>query len=147
MPRLTDLTLNNKLKPVKAKKNVLIVTDGSSEVTGMAAEIAAALKGNKVLTKAASEFMGNDILPADVFFLGCEKPAPGSFAYLADMLKHVNLVGRPCGVFSPGSEKAVRYLAGLVKDCEAALNPEPLFPCAALDVEKWAQNVLTRSFN
>ena len=133
------------LKTVKRRRNVLIVTDGSPKTEKMAGEIAATLEGNKVMMKTASEFMGNDILPADAFFLGCEKPNPGSFAYLADLLKHINLAGRSCGVFSSGSEKAAKYLAGLVKDCEAALNPEPLFAGAA--VENWAQSVVSRSFD
>ena len=131
---------------MKTKKTVLIVTDGSGETAKMAAEIAAALKGNKVTVKTAPEFMGNDLLPVEVFFLGCEKPKPGSFAYLTDLLKHINLAGRPCGVFSPGSEKAIKYLAGLVRDSEAALNPEPLFAGSRAPVKKWTQKVVSGSF-
>jgi len=131
---------------VKVKKNVLIITDGSDETVKMAAGIAAALKGNKVLVKAASDFMGNDLLPAEAFFLGCIKSRPDSFTYLADLLKHINLVGRPCGVFSPGSEKAAKYLAGLVRDSEAALNPEPFLPCSAADIAAWAQKTISGSF-
>ena len=131
---------------VKAKKTVLIITDDSAEMAKLAGEIAAALKGNKVSTKTASGFMGNDILPADVFFLGCEKPRPAGFAYLADLLKHINLAGRPCGVFSSGSEKATKYLVGLVKDCEAALNPEPLLADDGLDIGNWARSVVSRAY-
>ena len=133
---------------MKAKKNVLILTDGSGETVKMAVEIAAALKGNKISVKTASEFEGNDILPAEVFFLGCEKPGPDSFAYLEDLLKHINLAGRPCGVFSPGSKKAAKYLAALLHDSEAALNPEPLFARPDTErahgavVKKWTQNVI-----
>jgi hypothetical protein len=127
------------------KKNVLIITDGAPETVKMAANIAGALKGNKVLTKTAAEFAGNDILPADAFFLGCENAAPDSFAYLTDLLKHINLAGRTCGVFSSGTKKTAGYLAGLVKDCEAALNPEFL-AASASDVKNWAQNIISRSF-
>ena len=130
---------------MKTKKNVLIVTDGSAATAKMAAEIAAVLKGNKVSVKAASEFKGNDILPADAFFLGCEKPAPDSFAYLVDLLSHINLAGRSCGVFSSGAKKTAGYLAGLVRDCEAALNPE-LFTGLGADVENWAKSVVSGSF-
>jgi hypothetical protein len=130
---------------VKTKKTVLIVTDGSAGTAKLAEEIAAALKGNKVSMKAASDFKGNDILPTDAFFLGCDKPRPTTFAYLTDVLKHINLAGRPCGVFSSGSEKAAKYLAGLVKDCEAALNPEPLLT-GGDDVKNWAQSVVSRAF-
>ena len=93
--------------------------------------------------KTASEFKGNDILPAQAFFLGCEKPEPDSFDYLTDLLKHINLAGRPCGVFSPGSETAAKYLAALVHDSEAALNPEPLFSASGPTVKEWAQNIVS----
>ena len=126
-------------------KTVLIVTDGSVETAKMAAGIEKALKGNNVSVKPASEFKGNDILPAEAFFLGCEKVKPDSFTYLEDVLKHINLAGRPCGVFSPGSEKAAKYLAGLVKDCEAALNPEHCTASAA-DLGKWAKKVVSGTF-
>ena len=130
---------------MKEKKNVLIVTDGSAEMVKLAEKIAAALKGNKVSTKAVSEFKGNDILPADAFFLGCERPNPDSFAYLEDLLKHINLAGRPCGVFSPGSERAAKYLAGLVHDSDAALNPKPLLAGSTAAVKKWAEKVISGS--
>ena len=127
------------------KKKVIIITDGSGETAKMAAGIKAALKGNTIVIKNASEFKGNDILPADAFFLGCEKPRPESFTYLEDLLKHINLAGRPCGIFSPGSEKAAKYLVNLVHDCEAALNAEPLMgPGAA--VASWVNKVLSKSF-
>jgi len=130
---------------VKAKKTVLIVTDGAPKTEKMAADIVGALKGSKVMTKTAAEFAGNDILPVDAFFLGCESTAPDSFAYLTDLLKHINLAGRPCGVFSSGTKKTAGYLAGLVKDCEAALNPE-LLTGSAPDLESWARNVIYRTF-
>ena len=126
-------------------KTVLIITDGSVETAKMASGIEKALKGNNVSVKSASEFMGNDILPAEAFFLGCEKPNPDSFTYLEDVLKHINLARRPCGIFSPGSEKAAKYLAGLVKDCEAALNPRFLTG-SGKDIGNWAKSVVSGSF-
>ena len=123
-------------------KNVLILTDGSEETAKMAAGIAVALKGINVSIKSAAEFKGNDLLPTDAFFLGCEKPEPETFTYIADLFKHINLVGRPCGVFSPGSDKASKYLAGLVKDSEAALNPVH-FGSAGADIGKWAKSVIS----
>jgi len=124
---------------------VLILTDGAPETEKMAADIAGTLKGSRVLTKTASEFAGNDILPADAFFLGCENPAPESFAYITDLLKHINLAGRSCGVFSPGTKKTAGYLAGLVKDCETALNPE-FFIGTSPGIKNWAQKVIHKSF-
>jgi hypothetical protein len=144
--RLTRSILGDKLESVKTEKTVLIVTDGSEGAVKTAADIAAALKGNKVSVKSASEFQGNDILPAEAFFLGCEKPAPDSFAYLEDLLKHINLAGRPCGVFSPASEEAAKYLAGLVHDSEAALKAEPLLSDFGADVKGWVQSVVPLSF-
>ena len=131
---------------MKSKKTVLIITDGASETVKMADGIVTVLKGNKVSVKPGAEFKGNDILPAQAFFLGCEKPSPGSFAYLEDLLKHINLAGRPCGIFSPGSEKAVRYLKGLLKDCEAAMNPRALTADSVKGIKKWALDVISGSF-
>jgi hypothetical protein len=130
---------------VKIKKSVLILTDGAPGTEKMAADISGMLKGNRVVTKTISEFAGNDILPADAFFLGCENPAPESFAYITDLLKHINLAGRSCGVFSPGTRRTVGYLAGLVRDCEVALNPEFLTSTLP-DVKNWARNVINKSF-
>ena len=125
-------------------KKVLVLTDGSKETVKMAAGIADGLKGINVLVKSAVEFKGNDILPAEAFFLGCEKPEPDTFAYITDLFKHINLVGRPCGVFSPGSDKAAKYLAGLIKDSEAALKGEP-FTGSVADIGKWAKGVVSGS--
>jgi hypothetical protein len=130
---------------VKVKRSILIVTDGSEKTVKMAAEISAALKGNRVSVKSAPEFKGNDILPAEVIFLGCEKPEPPSFTYLSDLLQHINLAGRPGGVFSPGPIQAVQDLANLVKDSEAALNPD--FFCAGTkkNIAGWAQNIIAEA--
>ena len=125
---------------------MLIITDGSGETAKIAAEIVTVLEGNNVAVKTASKFKGNDILPAQAFFLGCEKPEPDSFAYLTDLLKHINLAGRTCGVFSPGSEETTKYLAALVCDSEAALNPKQLFAASGVAVKDWAQTVVSGSF-
>jgi len=131
---------------MKTKKHVLIITDDSNKTTEMATGIAAALKGNMVLIKGTSEFKGNDILPADAFFLGCENPRPDSFAYIEDLFLHINLAGRPCGVFSPGSKASATYLAGLVRDSEAALNPNPLHSPSGNEIKDWSQSVISKSF-
>ena len=127
-------------------KNVLIIDDGSPATVKMTGEIAAALKGKAVSVKSACEFKGNDILPAEAFFLGCEKPEPSSFAYVTDLLKHINLAGRSCGVFSSGSTKAVKYLSSLVKDSEAAINPQPFLMSGKNGLKTWTQSVISRSF-
>jgi hypothetical protein len=125
---------------VKAKKTVLIVTDGTEQVAKMADEIAAVLKGDAVTIKAASQFAGTDILPADMFFIGCEDSKPAFFDYLSDLLRHINLAGRSCGVFSPESEKAAAYLAGLLADSEAVLYPQPLF-AGSPDIAAWVEKI------
>jgi hypothetical protein len=126
---------------VKAKKTVLIVIDGTEQTAKMANGIGAVLKDKAVTIKAASLFAGTDILPADAFFIGCEDPKPASFDYLSDLLKHINLAGRSCGVFSPRSEKAAAYLADLLADSEADLYSQPLFAHDA-DVSGWVEKVL-----
>ena len=131
---------------MKTKRNVLIVTDGSAETGKFAAEIASALQDDEVSSKAASEFAGNDILPAKVFFLGCQEPAPDSFAYITDLFKHINLAGRTCGLFCSGSERAAEYLTDLVKDCDAAINIYPFLAGNEISPKNWAQNVISRAF-
>ena len=128
------------------KRTVLILTDESKETAKMASGIAAALKGNKVSIKTVSEFKGNDILPADVFFLGCEAPNPDSFSYIEDLFQHINLAGRPCGVFSPGGDAAAKYLADLVHDSEVALNPNPLISPTENEIKDWSQSVISKAF-
>jgi hypothetical protein len=125
---------------VKAQKTVLIVIDGTEQVAKMADDIAAVLKGDTVTVKVVSQFAGTDILPADMFFIGCEGPKPASFDYLSDLLTHINLAGRSCGVFSPTSEKAAAYLTGLLADSEAALYPQPLF-AGSPDIAAWVEKV------
>lgn len=131
---------------MKNCKNALIIIDGSEGAAKMAEEIASVLKGGKVSIKPVDEFKGNDLLPADAFFLGCEKPRPASFAYVEDLFSHINLAGRPCGVFSSGPKKTAEYLAGLLRDSGAVLNPDPLLASSETDVKTWARSVISKSF-
>jgi len=108
----------------------------------MATGIADALKEEKVSVKNVSEFKGNEILPADAFFLGCETPNPASFTYITDLFRHINLAKRPCGVFSSGTKEAAGYLASLVHDSEAALKKEPLYAGSETGIKEWAQSVI-----
>jgi hypothetical protein len=130
-------------KTVSAKKKALIITDGTEEINAAAKVISGALDDYKVIVREAEKFSGTDLLPADLFIIGCEKPDPASFAYLKEFLLHINLASRKCGVFST-KEKTLKYLCGMVKDCEASLG-EPLsvndeFKKAA--VKKWLKGVL-----
>jgi hypothetical protein len=127
---------------VETKKHVLIVTDGADSTVQTAKQIASALEKCDVAIRTASDFAGTDLLPAEVFFLGCEQPDPPSFAYLSAFLQHINLAGRSCGVFSAGSEKALNYLSGLVGDCEAASGEPFLAGKGAAGLEKWIKSIL-----
>jgi hypothetical protein len=127
---------------VETKKDALIVTDGAAATLKLAKQIAAELEGFNVLVRAAPDFAGTDLLPATAFFLGCEAPEPPSFGYLAELLRHINLAGRSCGVFSPGSGEAAAYLAALVRDCEATAG-EPFVASKSGDgLKQWVKSIL-----
>ncbi|MDR0656976.1 MAG: hypothetical protein LBG22_11735 [Treponema sp.] len=124
------------------KKYVLIVTDGADSTVRIAEQIASELKKHDVVVRKVSDFAGTDILPADAFFLGCEQPNPPSFAYLSELLRHINLAGRPCGVFSPDSAKALTYLTGLVRDCEAVPGEPFMAKDGAAGLKQWVKSIL-----
>jgi hypothetical protein len=128
-------------------KTVLLITDEADSTQTAARVIAAAvdaLDGYQAITLCANFFSGTDLLPASVFFVGCEKPHPLSFAYLEDLFLHINLAGRSCGVFSP-DRKALQYLSALVNDCEARKGKPLFLKNGAIDsaaLGKWIQNIL-----
>jgi len=132
---------------VSAKKKVLIVTDGTESIDLIALSLKNALTDFKVKICPADKFDGTDLLPAGIFFLGCEKPHPASFSYLEEMLSHINLAGRRCGIFST-NEKSIKYLRGIVKDCEANLGESLLVTDIAQKkvqtktVKKWLKGIL-----
>jgi hypothetical protein len=129
---------------VEIRKTVLIVTDETDSIKKIADAISAELDGFQTLIRPAGSFAGTDLLPAGVFFLGCEKSDPPSFAYIADMLKHINLAGRSCGIFSSGG-KALKYLSGLVKDCEALVAEPFLVKDGIVDpavLKKWIRGIV-----
>jgi len=128
---------------VSDKKKSLIITDGTEEIKAAAKIISGALDNFKVIIREAEKFSGTDLLPADLFIIGCEKTDPASFAYLKEFLLHINLASRKCCVFST-NEKTLKYLCDLVKDCEAVLG-EPLSVKDGLkksDIKKWLKGVL-----
>lgn len=107
------------------RKTVLILTDESAPVISLAKEISEALGESIVNLKTAENFTGTDLLPAQIFFIGCEKPGPPSFGYIEKLLTHINLAGRICGIFCAGDKAAAGYLSELLKDCEAAVSTAP----------------------
>ncbi|MDR2072214.1 MAG: hypothetical protein LBP60_02110 [Spirochaetaceae bacterium] len=124
------------------EKTVLIVTDGAEDTQKMARAIEKALEGCRVALVRAENFEGPQLLSADVCFLGAGVPNPPSFAYLYTVLEHINLAGRPCGIFS-NSEEAAAYLRGMVRDSELALDPQPFLGTG--DIGDWAARIITRS--
>jgi hypothetical protein len=128
---------------VEAKKVIVVVIDGSDSARAAAEALSAALGAYEVRLKRAETFEGTDLLAARAFFLGAETPNPPSFGYLAEMLAHINLANRPCGVFAANGE-ALEYLAALVKDSEAALG-EPLLvqgEISQAELLKWLKSIL-----
>ncbi|MCL2066153.1 MAG: hypothetical protein FWG99_01655 [Treponema sp.] len=124
-------------------KRVLIVTDGTQSIQVIAQSITAALTGCKVKVCTAETFDTTELLPVDVFFLGCENPNPASFSYLSQLLQHINLALKSCGIFST-SGKALKYLDTLVKSCEAAVGDGLLVDGAVklAVLKKWLKGVM-----
>ncbi|MDR2102134.1 MAG: hypothetical protein LBP43_06145 [Treponema sp.] len=132
---------------VELKKYVLIITDGQASTDKMAAYITEVLTDAHVVTLSAPNFSGADILPGEIYFFGCEKPHPPSFSCLATILQHINLAGRPCGIFSPNSQRAVKYLAGMVRDSELALYARPFLSGGPGDIKDWVAEVIGETTN
>jgi len=137
------------LGKLKTKKKILIIADNGA-VTGSVAKDVAAVFGSvpfadwsaKVIS--AKDFSPTMLLSANAFLLGCEKPEPPEFTDIKVLFKHINLAGRPCGVFSPQAN-AVKYLAGLVRDSEAVLGDPLVVDKGAPDsrkLKKWVGGVI-----
>jgi hypothetical protein len=105
---------------VYTEKRALIITEKDEPLESTAQSIKNCLHDFSVKICSVNDFAGTDILPAQIFFLGCNSPNPANFSYLEDMLSHINLVSRKCGIFS-SDKKSLEYLAGILKDCEADL--------------------------
>lgn len=110
----------------------LIITDGTDIIQSIAQSISDELTGFKAKICPAENFDGTDLLSADFFFIGCENQNPGSFAYLEDMLSHINFASRKCGIFST-NEKAIKYLLAALKDCEADVGEPLLVPNSKIE--------------
>lgn len=127
-----------------SKKKALIITDGSKTIRSIALPIKEAFAGYKVKICPAKRFDGTDLLAADIFFIGCKRQKPKSFAYLEEMLSHISLASRKCSVFSI-NEKAINYLSTILKDSEADLK-EPFLiseeKIGKAAVNKWLKKLL-----
>jgi hypothetical protein len=129
---------------MEKRKRVLIVTDGAESTAKVAEEIAvvfsAASAESTVKVVAAADFAATDLLPADICFFGAEQPAPASFAGLEQLLLHINLAGRPGGLFA-GSSKAAAYLRRIVRDCELRVSAAPFVAGKSGSVKAWLKTV------
>jgi hypothetical protein len=127
----------------KVSKKVLIITDGTDSIQSIAQLISAAISEYKGKICTAQDFTGTDILPADIFFIGCEEKSPPSFSYLEEMLSHINLASRKCGIFSV-NEKSIEYLRAITEDSEACTNSLLLekYKINKKDIEKWVKGLI-----
>lgn len=124
-------------------KYILIITDGSESIQSIAHIIKDSMPDYKIKICPADDFKGTDILPAQIFFIGCEKANPSSFAYLEKMLLHINFASRKCGIFSV-NEKAANYLRKIFKDCEASIS-EPFITDGSVKksgLNKWIKGIV-----
>jgi hypothetical protein len=83
-----------------SRKKALIITDGTKPIRLIALPVKEALADYKVKICPAKRFAGTDLLSADIFFIGCKRPKPKSFAYLEDFFSHIIFVSINCGIFS-----------------------------------------------
>jgi len=118
----------------------LIITDGADSTRGMADTMALALAPPwKAVVMPAEQFDVTQLLASDAFFIGAESPSPPSFSQFSTVLAHINLAGRPCGVFS-SSKEAADFVRRILRDSEAALYPDVFL--GEGDLKAWTKKVL-----
>jgi hypothetical protein len=134
---------------VKTKKNILIITDNSAIIRSIAENIKSVFGGAMFVNWSptvisAEDFIATKLLPAHAFLIGCEKPEPPDFTNVRELFKHINLAGRPCGIFS-SQANSIKYLSGLVRDSEAALGSPIIINNTAADsrkLKKWVGSII-----
>jgi hypothetical protein len=126
--------------------SIIIITDGDSYIDTIAAAIKSSFTTHEIRVCKADHFTGDEILPCETFFLGCAKPSPSSFAYLEEMLSHINFASRKCGVFS-AKEEAVKYLQNILKDSEVNIGKPLLITGSKLNdttVKNWVHEFMSQ---
>jgi hypothetical protein len=127
-------------------KQIVIITDSSVQIQEMAgniADILGKIQGYSATIIPAEAFSAVNLLPASVFFVGCFEPEPHSFQYIETLFKHINLVGRSCGIFS-FNPKGIKYLSALVNESETTLGKPFLAKGGAADnvkLHNWLQSI------
>ncbi|GMO42284.1 MAG: hypothetical protein Ta2B_22490 [Termitinemataceae bacterium] len=132
------------------EKKYLVIIDEDKSTRSAALAIVSHLIGRNVKIVNAASFEGIDILGQDYLFFGCANPKPSSFAYLENLLRHINLAGRKCGVFSASKTngiKSIQYLTSIVKDSEVKLLGKPLISNNILSIQNWTKNILVGETN
>jgi hypothetical protein len=109
---------------VLVARKALIITDDGPEIKKITGEIAKAFgklpfEGYQALIVSAGSLTPVDLLPAHVFFLGGSPLEPSPFGRIEGLFRHINLAGRPCGVFS-SNQKTLDYLSKLAHSSGAA---------------------------
>jgi hypothetical protein len=131
------------------KKSLLILIDNTAVTKTIAENIAsvigsAKLENWKAKIVNAESFSPTQLLPAHAFLLGCEKPEPPDFTGVKELFKHINLAGRPCGVFS-SKTTTIKYLSTLVRDSEALIGSPFVAKngvAGKQELRKWLKGVL-----
>jgi len=123
----------------------LIITDGTESIQSIALLIKDSLTDYITDICTAENFKGNEVLPSDVFFIGCSEPSPASFNFIEMMFTHINFASRKCGVFSL-NKKTSKYLLDILKDSEVIIT-EPLLvsdlkELKKADIKKWLKPII-----
>jgi hypothetical protein len=134
-------------KTVAKNKTIVIITDDTTQLRELAGAIAAIVGENpdcSAVVFRADTFSGSALLPAHAFFMGCAEPNPPSFSYLETFFAHINLAGRPCGIFASNAHSS-QYLSALVRNSEPVMGKPFLAKNGAIDTAKlrrWIHGVL-----
>jgi len=129
---------------IMVSKKALIITDGTESIQSIAQEISGLMTGFNVDICSSQNFDGKSLLPVDTFFIGCENPSPQSFSFIEEMLSHINLASRKCGIFS-NNDESIKYLRDITNDCEADVKELLLLTESELNVsfiKNWLSGVL-----
>jgi hypothetical protein len=133
---------------VESKRKLLIITDNTPAIKTVTEKIAGifgdSFENYTFSSISAEQFSATDLLPADAFILGCEMPKPPLFVYIEDLFEHINLAGRPCGIFSTNT-RSIKYLSNLVRASEAALKRPFLVKNNVPDnnkLQNWVQSII-----
>ena len=112
--------------------------------------IAAGIKkiaaGYTVSVIEADGLSATDLLPAHIFFLGCERRKAFSFYYIENLFAHINLAGRQCGIFSTHST-ALKYLASFLRSSGVKTGRPLLAGNDAIggkELEKWIKSIIAQ---